>query len=64
MQITVEKFRVIVKNETPDYINASYVKVSEYDYLIMWQENLFRNKERLYVIRTHMYMFGEKLCSY
>ena len=26
--ITAEKFRVILKGETPDYINASYVKVS------------------------------------
>ena len=26
----MEKFKVILRDETPDYINASYVKVSEY----------------------------------
>ena len=36
----MEKFRVVLKNETPDYINASYVKVSECVNLIKWQEIL------------------------
>ena len=29
MYTKVEKFRVILKNETPDYINASFVKVCD-----------------------------------
>ena len=29
MYTKVEKFRVVLKNETPDYINASYVKVCD-----------------------------------
>ena len=38
-QIKVEKFRVILRNEAPDYINAGYVKVSEYPSTLVTQSD-------------------------
>jgi len=44
--LKVDKFRVVLKNEKPDYINASYVKVSEYNYKLHSDIEFIFNEHR------------------
>ena len=59
MYTKVEKFRVILKNETPDYINASFVKVC--DMILLYMEKLL--SEKTFKFRLENGYWWERFCS-
>lgn len=59
MYTKVEKFRVILKNETPDYINASFVKVC--DMILLYTAKLVSGKT--FKFRLGNGYWWENICS-